>query len=144
MINNYISNDLLVVKDEFIYLRVLFSEKGNKIWKLGKLFSLKYKFVFNPETKQVGFYLKQSSPNNTKQEIKIISDKEKYSNNNMFFKIFFIIILIIFFSFLGIKYYKIICNFGRHKRKNEILINDYKYDSNNNEKEMMTLNNNND
>ena len=50
------SNDLLMIKGDFIYLKILFSSKGNKIWKLGKLFSLKYQFTFNPETKQIGFY----------------------------------------------------------------------------------------
>ena len=47
------SNDLLVIKDEYVYLKIVFSMKGNKIWKMGKIFSFKYQFVFNPETKQI-------------------------------------------------------------------------------------------
>ena len=139
------SKDLLEKKDDYIYLKIAFSVKGNNVWKLGKLFSLKYKFVFNPETKQVGFYLRESSQNISKEKRIENLDKIKYSNNFIFLKILAIITLIILLSFLGIKYYKILCNFKRQKRKNEItLINEYKYDSNSKEKEMTSLNNNND
>ena len=105
---------------------------------------MKYKFVFNTETKQVGFYLRESSQNITREKSKQNYDKIKYSNNYMYLKIIIIIALIILFSFLGIKYYRIVCNFRRKNRKNEItLINYYKYDSKDNEKEMISMNNNN-
>ena len=141
------SEDLLIIKDEYIYLRILFSEKKNKVWKLGKIFSMKYKFIFNPETKQIGFYIKKSSPlskNSTYEKMDKILNNEKKNSNVIFgYKIIFIIILFIFLCFLVIKYYKIICNLTRQKRKNEIiLINDYKYYSKNNFKEMESFNNN--
>ena len=141
------SEDLLFIKDDYIYLRILFSEKEKKVWKLGKLFSMKYKFIFNPETKQVGFYIKESSPSTKNETIekmnKILNKEKKGKNANLAYKIVFIIISFIFLCFLVIKYYKIICNFTRQKRKNEIiLINDYKYYSKNNFKEMESFNNN--
>ena len=141
------SDDLLMVRDEYIYLRILFSEKGNKIWKLGKIFSMKYKFVFNPETKQVGFYLRQtsSSMNKTQEKMNKIIQKENKTKKNLIYKIFLIIFLFIFVAFLLVKYYKAICNIKREKRKNEIiLINDAQFYEKNSVKEMISLNNNNE
>ena len=140
------SDDLLMIKDDFIYLRIVFSEKGNKIWKLGKIFTMKYKFIFNPETKQVGFYLKQlSGKNTTKEKNNKISYKDSEFRKNLIYKLLIIIFLSILLTFLIAKYYKSICNITRQKRKNEItLINDYKYYEKNNVKEMMSLQNNND
>ena len=143
------SNDLLMIKGDFIYLKILFSSKGNKIWKLGKLFSLKYQFTFNPETKQIGFY------RNIKQIISSILkkvekngkiDKQKINTRNyLVYKIILVIILIIVFVYLFWKYYKIICNLKRQKRKNEItLINDVKTNVDNNLKEMENLNDGNE
>ena len=140
------SDDLLIRKDDYIYFRILFSEKGNKIWKLGKVFSMKYKFIFNPETKQVGFYIRQSSSKNiTIEKNNKVLRKENNSNKSLIYKIFIIVCLFILLSILLLKYYKIICNITRQKRKNEIiLINDYKYYEKNNVKEMESLNNNNE
>jgi len=137
------SDDLLIIKDEYIYLRILFSDKGNKVWKLGKIFSMKYKFVFNPQTKQVGFYTRViSSKNITKEKSNKALHEQNNSNKSLTYKIFIIICLFILLSFLMNKYYKIICNMTRQKRKNEIiLINDYKYYEKNNVKEMESLNN---
>ena len=137
------SDDLLIIKDEYIYLRILFSDKGNKVWKLGKIFSMKYKFVFNPETKQVGFYTRVlSSKNITKEKSNKALHEQNNSNKSLTYKIFIIICLFILLSFLMIKYYKIICNMTRQKRKNEIiLINGYKYYEKNNVKEIESLNN---
>ena len=137
------NDDLLFIKDEYIYIKILFSEKGNNIWKFGKPFSLKYKFIFNPETKQIGFYIKQSIPirNITKKEKVIISSKDNNNKNILIFQIFFIVILIILLTYLILKCYKIFCNLKRHKSKKEILLfNDNKKFSESNEKEMVSLN----
>ena len=96
------SDDLLLIKDEYIYLKILFSAKGNKIWRLGKIFSLKYQFIFNPESKQIGFY------KNIKQVISSVSEeegknkkveKEKEGNppNYLIYKIILVIILVSLF-----------------------------------------------
>ena len=98
-------------------LKIAFSVKGSKTWKLGKLFSLKYKFVFNPETKQVGFYLREINQNISREKSNKNLDRIKYSNNYMYLKILIVIALITLFSLLGIKYYRIVCNIRRKKRK---------------------------
>ena len=103
------SNDLLTIKDEYVYLKIIFSMKGNKIWKMGKIFSLKYQFVFNPETKQIGFYrnIKKVIPSTSnekgKNEVKE-KEIEIYTKNYLFYKIILVIILIIAFAYLLIKY----------------------------------------
>ena len=142
------SNDLLTIKDEYVYLKIVFSIKGNKIWKMGKIFSFKYQFVFNPETKQIGFYrnIKKVIPSASKSNEKGKNEvKEKeieiYTKNYLFYKIILVIILIIAFAYLLIKYYKFLFNLKRQKRKNEItLINDNKIDDGNYLKEMVNLN----
>ena len=71
---------------------------------------------------------------------KIEKEKEKNTNNYLIYKIILVIILVIAFTFLFMKYYKIICNLKRQKRKNEIsLINDNKINSDKNLKEMENI-----
>ena len=57
-----------------VYFLVIFEyEKDNKIWKLGEPFLSKFKFVFNPDQKLIGFY----NPNLPK------IDNDIYRRNNM-------------------------------------------------------------
>ena len=119
-------------------MRILFNDNKikNKIWKLGKPFSLKYKFVFNPETKQVGFYNKDYS-NEAKNKKILNDDNGNDIKKDITIKIFIIVIFGILLIYLLFKTCKIISNIKRQKRKNEIIIiNDYKYYSQNNIKEM--------
>ena len=144
------SDDLLMIKDDYIYLKIIFSTKENKIWKMGKIFSLKYQFIFNPESKQIGFYrnikkVKRTVSNEEGKNGIIEKEKEKAkginNQNYLVYKIILIIILIITFAYLLIKYYKILCNLKRQKRKNEItLINENKINADNDLKEMVNLN----
>ena len=139
------SDDILFIKNDYIYLRILFNDNKikNKIWKLGKPFSLKYKFVFNPETKQVGFYNKDYS-NEAKNKKILNDDNGKDIKKDITIKIFIIVIFGILLIYLLFKTYKIISNIKRQKRKNEIIIiNDYKYYSQNNIKEMNIISENN-
>ena len=134
------SDDILFIKENYIYLKILFSENTiNKVWKLGKPFSLKYKFIFNPETKQIGFYNKDYSSNTVNKKIISTNDDDEDDEINVYIiiRIFFIMILCILLFFLGIKICSIISNIKRQKRKNEItIIDDYKYYSEKNSKEM--------
>ena len=124
------NKDLLKIENEYIYYRVLFRENKNSIWYLGKPFSLKYKFIFNPEKKQIGFYRKfynkKENENNSSNSI----------NYSYIIKIIIIILLSILILFLGIQIGKFINENKRKKRANE-LNDEYNYISN-------EINNNND
>ena len=121
------NEDLLKIENEYIYYKVLFNEKNSKTWYLGKPISLKYKFVFNPESKLIGFYRNyyQKEPNNNIQD---------GNNLEIAIKIIIIILLCILLVFLGIKIGKILYGIKRKKRANE-LIDDYDYESHDNNKD---------
>jgi hypothetical protein len=82
---------------------------------LGKPFSLKYKFLFNPDVRQIGFYVKSNDDDN---------------KGNSFLKYFLytmlIIILIAIFVVVGIILGKKIYGLKRKKRANE-MEDDYEY-----------------
>ena len=95
------SSDILFIKEDYIYLKILFNDNNlnNNIWKLGKPFSLKYKFIFNPETKQIGFYNKDYSTKSENRKIKN-NNNDNLINNGNFIRIFFIVIFVILMAYL--------------------------------------------
>ena len=122
------NEELLKNENEYIYYKVLFNEKNSKTWYLGKPISLKYKFVFNPESKIISFY-RNYYPKEPENE------PRDNNNNNLgvVFKIIIIILLSILLVFLGIKIGKILYGMKRKKRANE-LVDDYDYESHDNNK----------
>ena len=121
-------DELYKIEGDYIYLNILF-DYGKRYWILGKPFSLKYQFVFDPDSKKIGFY------RNRHQKIDV--------NNKRFYDKIIQIFLVILFSFcltfigfyLGKKIYQI----KRKIRANElddnyeyIYENNYKKDVNNN------------
>ena len=117
-----IIDDILKEKGEYIYILILFDGVSNR-WKLGNIFSLKYKFVFNPDTKQIGFYKNIKNSNNI--------DSKDYS---FIFKIILIIVLSLLLILLGFILGKMIYGLKRKKRANE-LADDYDYTSNDKDKD---------
>ena len=124
------NEDLFLINKEYIYYKILFGRQNNNIWYLGKPFSLKYKFIFNPETKQIGFYTKYYSKENK-------SSKKNYS-------IVIKIVVIILLSILGVKLGQMLYGMKRKKRANE-LNDDYDYiideNKNKNNKDEFAINN---
>ena len=116
--NNYtfeiINEDILVQKGDYIFIKILFP-LFSYTWTLGKPFSLKYKFLFNPDVRQIGFYVKSNDDDN---------------KGNSFLKYFLytmlIIILIAIFVVVGIILGKKIYGLKRKKRANE-MEDDYEY-----------------
>ena len=111
-------DDILKEDGEYIFIKILFQQWGRS-WTFGKPFSLKYKFVFNPDIKQVGFYPKYK----TKKGLDI--------NWKIVIEIFIIIGLCIIFSVLGIIVGKKLYGLKRKKRANEMNDDDYEYFSEN-------------
>ena len=115
------NNEIIKEKGGYIYILILFDGVSSK-WKLGNIFSLKYKFVFNPDTKQIGFYKNIKNANDI--------DSKDYS---FIFKIILIIVLSLLLILLGFILGKMIYGLKRKKRANE-LTDDYDYVSNENNK----------
>ena len=113
------NTDVLFEKGDYIYIGILFNDITRK-WSLGKVFTLKYKFIFNQENKKIGFY------NGHKKE-----KNNKNKNYGTLLKILICIILSIILVFLGIKFGKIL-NKSRKKRANELL-DEYDYSERDNE-----------
>ena len=90
---------------------MLFNDITRK-WSLGTVFSLKYKFVFNQDLGQIGFY-------------KIKEGKNSNKNLIVLLKAGVIILLCAFLIFLGIQIGKILKK-TRKKRANE-LTDEYDY-----------------
>ena len=114
------TDEILKEKGGYIYILILFDGVSSK-WKLGNIFSLKYKFVFNPDTKQIGLYKNIKNANNI--------DSKDYS---FIFKIILIIVLSLLLILLGFILGKKIYGLKRKKRANE-LNDDYDYASNEND-----------
>ena len=49
-------NDLVYKKNDYVYFLLFYSSSQKNKWTLGKPFLKKYPFVFNPDSKDIGFY----------------------------------------------------------------------------------------
>ena len=122
-----LNSNLFITKGRVYFLIIFEYEKENKIWKLGEPFLSKFKFIFNPDQKTIGFY----NPNLPKIDNDIyIKDKIDNDNENIYEKeknmnrkyiwyyvgsIVIIVILLVIIVFLAKKLNKI-----RKKRANEL------------------------
>ena len=113
-------DEIFEIKDNYIYLKIIFPISQNQnYFILGRIFTLKYPFVFNPDLNKIGFYRKINEIN------KINNNKD---NNYNYIKISIIIILFIILLFCILKFINYI-KFNRKKRAKEIS-DGYKYNNN--------------
>ena len=134
--------DLFVEKDKVYYFLIisdsLFYKTG---WILGNIFMRKYQFIFNLDTKEIGFY-------NPKLD-KILDDNDGHQNssNNSSNTIIYVIIIIVLCLFLvGIVLFikmKFYPKISKKKRANE-LDDDYEYVTDKNVNNDLINNDNND
>ena len=129
--------ELFYIKDDYIYLNILFCEQDFKFWLMGQLFTTKYNFVFNTDLKLIGHYKKINNELKNNNSNKITNDNNK--------KLIIIIPLISFiFTCLGIIIGKKKFSFKRKIIINELLDEqnyEYKfYDKKVNERENSTKN----
>ena len=109
-------DDLLYTEGNYVFFKLLFFIEENNIWLLGKPFSLKYQFVFNPDSKQLGIYNPDYIPEETGQN----SVKKKV------WLVLIIIILCAIFTVLGVIIGKKIYGLRRKQKANE-LVDDFEY-----------------
>ena len=101
-------------KGDYILIKIVFPD-FTYTWTLGRPFSLKYNFIFNPDIKKLGFYVKSDSNNSGE------NNAWKYA-----VYIILIIVLIAIFVILGIFLGKKIYGLKRKIRANE-MDDDYEY-----------------
>ena len=119
--------ELFYIKDNFIYLNILFSDYENTVWIMGQLFTSKYSFAFNVDQKQICFY-KNIKINNS--DIDNTISNKKYNNSVI---IFFIICFLVF-TFIGIMIGRKIFGWRRKIIANELIEElNYEYRIENNE-----------
>ena len=111
-------DDILKESGEYIFIKLLFHKIGGRCI-LGKPFSLKYKFIFNPDIRAVSFYPKFKT------------EKGKEVKWSVVLKIVLIIGLCIIFAVLGIIIGKKLYGMKRKKRANEMNDDNYEYFSDN-------------
>jgi len=112
-------DDLFMTYGNKKYFNILFYNTGHQsIWIFGKPFFLKYKWVFDPDNKKLGFYDNK------------IKEKENNSNNdnNLTLIIIIICLIFVFLIVLGVFIYIFFIQKLRKKRKNEIS-DDYVYEN---------------
>jgi hypothetical protein len=122
-----LNSNLFITKGRVYFLIIFDYENKNKIWKLGEPFLSKFKFVFNPDQKTIGFYnpLLPKIDNdiyirdNMGNDNEHIYDKEKIINKSYLWyyigSITIIIILLGIAIYLAKKLHK-----ARKKRANEL------------------------
>lgn len=107
-------DDLLQVEDNMVFLKLLFFIEDSGKWLLAKPFTLKYQFVFNPDTNEIAIYNQY-----------YVEEKPQRSWKQ-FWLVFTIIILCIIFTILGIIIGKKIYGLKRKQKANE-LNDDFEY-----------------
>ena len=117
--------ELYQIEGNYIYLKILF-DYGKKYWILGKSFSLKYHFVFDQDSKKIGFY------RNIHNKI-YMNHNDKKDTYVKIIKIFIIIVFSFCLIFIGFYLGKKIYQIKRKLRANELEDN-YEYINENNNK----------
>ena len=117
--------ELFEIDEDYIYLKIFFPHEGKK-WSFGRPISLKYPFVFNPDSTDIGFYRKYKDIPEEKKDIFVLKN---------FLKVGIIIILSFGLIIFGIIIGKKIYGINRKIRANE-LIDNYEYYSNENNKDI--------
>lgn len=102
---------ILKENNDYIFINIVFSENLNR-WILGKQIALKYKFIFNPETKNIYYY-----PSMSKNE----PEKTNY------LKIILICALLVIVCVIGIIIGKLLYGKSKKRRANELKDDNYEY-----------------
>ena len=132
--------DLFIEFNNRILFLIIYNEYGYDFWTLGKIFMIKYPFIFDYEKKTINFpniynIDKYKNDNNNNKE-----DNENKSFWDLL-KIIIIILLIIFGIIVGFLIGKYIWNNNRKKRANE-LDDDFDYINKEQDKNEKINNNN--
>ena len=128
-------DELYYKKGKYIYLTVLYFNHLYNDWIVGQMFTSKYNFVFNTDTREIGFYKKvnnvihndNSDNNNNSDENNLINGENKVKMLTIIIIISscILIIGIVIGLVIGIKFLKN----KRKKRADELIDDEYEYTS---------------
>ena len=134
------SEELFIKIGNKWYFKIVFLVENLEVerWILGRIFLRKYPVLFSPNGRLIGFYIKPNKGKIVKdpeKEKEIETESEQINSNNKN-TVFYVIIVIIALIFTGVGLFigkKIF--YPRKKRANELLDDNYQYDTdiNNNE-----------
>ena len=102
---------ILKENNDYIFINIVFSENVNR-WILGKQIALKYKFIFNPDTKNIYYYPSMSK-----------SEPEKTN----YLKIILICALLVIVCVIGVIIGKLLYGKSKKRRANELKDDNYEY-----------------
>ena len=141
-------NDLFLIKDNGYFLLIIFDWEIKDRWKLGSIFLRKYNFLYNHDSKKIGFQVPnipsnditdndETENNNTtiKEDNKINDDSKRNENDNKYKKIIIYFIIIIIFVVLFVLIFGILIGkklYEKRKIKVNELLELYDYTSNSN------------
>ena len=103
-------DDLFIQKDKYIFSKIIFKDYHSTTWELGSPFISKYLFIFNSDSKEIGFY----SINDKK------IDDIKINNNKTFVNFIQKIIIGFLLIIIGIYIGKKLFGLRRKLRANEL------------------------
>ena len=119
--------DLFLEKDDKIYF-MLFSKNENiNNWRFGEVFFKKYYLTFNHDSKTIGFYIKNLNENKNEEQPKNNSKGKKKINYSIIIFIIGILLLVIEIGFCIYCFYKKGFWLNRKKRANELVDDNYDY-----------------
>ncbi len=128
-------DELYYKKGKYIYLTVLYFNHLYNDWIVGQMFTSKYNFVFNTDTREIGFYKKVNNViHNDNSDNNNNSDRNSLINGENRVKMLTIIIIvssclliigIVIGLVIGIKFLKN----KRKKRADELIDDEYEYTS---------------
>ena len=124
------SEELFININNKWYFKIVFpiEDLDTERWILGRIFMRKYPVKFAPFSSMIGFYIIPNEGNTNKEDKK---DNKKGNNSKTVVYIIIIVIALIFTAvglFLGKQIF-----YPRKKRANELLDDNYEYESNNKE-----------
>ena len=111
-------DDLLYVKDNYIYILLVFEENSISEWILGVPFLKKYQFSINVDSKRIAFYKKFENTDNN-------NEKQNY------LYIIIIIVLFLILLIIGVVIGIVVINKNKRKKRKNELDDNYDYIINN-------------
>ena len=128
---NLTCDDLFEEFNDSILFLIYSPEYSTKFWRLGKIFLKKYKFIFNQDSKTIGFYRKNYNGYDKNEHNDGKSAFEFLKEKNFWVSVAWIIACILCLGlgvYFGVNYIKK----ERKKRANELKDDDYDYSVQNN------------